>query len=105
MSDLIVIDMEVDDDGRVVLEELPPGRHIRITIEEVAEPDTEQAELDAELKALFEEGGLHGRGLTAEEILQSPAIGIWKDREDMQDPVAYLAEMRRKRRERHRNGD
>lgn len=30
-------------------------------------------------------------------ILDSGAIGMWKDREDMKDPVAYVQKMRRSR--------
>jgi hypothetical protein len=46
-----------------------------------------------------------GLGLPMSEILKSPAIGIWKDREDTKDPVAWVAEMRRKSRERRLNRD
>jgi hypothetical protein len=108
MADRVVIETEVGADGKVVLQ-LPddaPHGFVRITVEKIEESvEIVQEEIDAELEQLFQEGGLYGRGLTAEEILRSPAIGIWKDRTDMEDPVAYLAEERRKRREKRLDRD
>lgn len=34
--------------------------------------------------------------MTAGELVRSEAIGIWKDRKDMEDSVAYVRELRRR---------
>jgi hypothetical protein len=114
MSDMIVIDAEVGDDGKLVIQ-LPPDApqgQVRVTVEKIGSanppeltPD-EEAALDAEFEALMSDPKTYtGLGLTAEEIAKSPAIGIWKDREDMKASVQWVAEMRRNRRERRRNRD
>ena len=64
------------------------------------EPSADEQDYDAELEELLSDKYLNGLGLTADEIAKSPVIGIWKDRADMADSVEYVAEMRRKRRER-----
>jgi hypothetical protein len=109
MSDMIVIDTEVGEDRKLVVQ-LPPDApqgQVRVTIEKIPphdEPELtpdEEAALDAEFEALMSDPRTFtGLGLTAEEIAKSPEIGIWKDREDMKDPVRWVAEMRRKSRER-----
>ncbi len=35
--------------------------------------------------------------LTVEEMRRHPAVGLWKDREDMKDPVAWVRKLRRSR--------
>jgi len=114
MSDMIVIDTEIGEDRKLVVQ-LPPDApqgQVRVTVEKIA-PDVqpkltpeEEAALDAEFEALMSDPKTYtGLGLTAEEIAKSPEIGIWKDREDMKDPVKWVTEMRRKRRERRRKHD
>ncbi|MBC7809707.1 MAG: hypothetical protein H7175_01095 [Burkholderiales bacterium] len=63
-------------------------------------PSADEQDYDAELEELLSDKNLNGLGLTAEEIVKSPAIGIWAHRTDMADSVEYVAEMRRKKRER-----
>jgi hypothetical protein len=111
MGEIMVIEEKVGADGKVVLE-LPPGANVRITVENIvptpqpAFTPEEEAAADAEFEALMNDPATYtGLGLTMGEIMQSPAIGIWKDREDMADPVAYLAEQRRKRREKRLKRD
>ncbi len=110
MTDMVIIESEVGEDGKLNIQ-LPPdaprGR-VRVTVEPLNERPTAFNEpvpddvYDAELEALLSDPTTYtGLGLTAEEIIKSPEIGIWADREDMVDPVAYLQEQRRKRRERH----
>lgn len=112
MSELIVIEETVGGDGKILLR-LPPGKHVRIQIEEVPAPPPEaeltpeeKAALDAEFEVLMSDPKTFtGLGLTAGEIAKSPEIGMWKDREDMKDPVAWVIEMRRQKRERRINRD
>jgi prevent-host-death family protein len=35
--------------------------------------------------------------LTLEEVRQHPAVGMWKDRQDMEDPSAWVRDLRRSR--------
>jgi hypothetical protein len=107
MGHKIVIEETVGDDGKLVLN-LTPGAQVRVTIEELPAPlsPMSEAEAEAEFEALMNDPTTFtGLGLTMGEILQSPEIGIWKDREDMRDPVAWLAEQRRKSRERRQKRD
>lgn len=57
---------------------------------------------DAILAELTDEY-LDGLGLTAGEILKSPEIGVWADREDMADSAAYVAAMRRRLSQRYKH--
>ncbi|MEO8608303.1 MAG: hypothetical protein ABI690_10495 [Chloroflexota bacterium] len=85
MSDMVIVEGEID--------ELPPGApqgDVEVTIKKRAshtEPiltAEEEAALDAEFKALMNDPQTFtGLSLPMSEILKSPAIGIWKDREDM----------------------
>jgi len=114
MSDIIVIDAEVGEDQRLVVQ-LPPDApqgQVRVTIEKITPPEQpqltpeEEAALDAEFEELMSDPKTFtGLGLTAEEIAKSPEIGIWKDREVMKDSVQWVAEMRRKSRERRLKRD
>jgi len=114
MSDMIVIDTEVGEDGKLVVQ-LPPDApqgQVRVTIEKiesVTQPELtpeEEAALDAEFEALMSDPKTFtGLGLTAEEIAKSPEIGIWKDREDMKDSVQWVAEIRRTSRARRLKRD
>jgi hypothetical protein len=104
MTDRLVFEEIVGEDGKLVLQLPPDAPHgrIRITIEAVTpEEDStltpeQEAALDAEIEALLSDESLRGLGQTAEEIARAPEIGIWKDRADMTDSVAYIADLRRK---------
>lgn len=37
------------------------------------------------------------RKLTVDEIRKHPAVGMWKDREDMKEPAAWVRNLRRSR--------
>jgi hypothetical protein len=112
MNALIVIEETVGGDGTIVLQ-LPPGKHVRIQVEEVPAPTPEpqltpeeEAAADAEFEALISDPmTFKGLGLTAGEIARSPEIGMWRDREDMKDSVAWVKEMRRQKRERRLKRD
>jgi len=106
MSGVIVIETEIDEDGKLNLQ-LPPDSPrgvVEVTIREVKAayvvpqftPD-EQAVLDAELKDLLSDEGLKGLELTAEEILKSPEIGMWADQTDITDSAEFIEDMRQKR--------
>lgn len=92
--------------------EFPPGKRIRIQVDEVAEvvepqytPEEEAAAEKALEELLNDPTTFTGLGLSAEEILKSPAIGIWADREDMKDSAAWVDKMRRQSRERRSKRD
>ncbi len=104
MSDKLVFEEIVGEDGKLVLQLPPDAPHgyIRITIEAV-EPEAlspeEEAALDAEIAELLSDESLHGLGQTAEEIARAPEIGLWKDRTDITDSVEFIEEMRSRRRQ------
>lgn len=108
MRDVIIFEETVGEDGKLVLHIPPEGPHgrVKVTVEPVTAPENDEPEdpndpwYDAQLEKLLSSGVLTGQGLTMGEILQSPAIGIWADREDMKDSVAWVNEQRRKRGER-----
>ncbi len=111
MSDMMVITQKVGEDGTVTLH-LTPGTQVEITVKEIPSPPElkltaeEEAELDAELQRLLNDPTtFRGLGLTAGEIAKSPAIGVWQDREDMKDSVAWVTKMRRESRERRAKRD
>lgn len=104
MSDMIIIDAEIGEDGRLNLQLPPDAPHgqVRITIEKVApqQPSEltpeEEAALDAELEALLKDPKTFtGLGQTAEEIAQSPEIGAWSHRTDITDSAEFVEKMRR----------
>ena len=114
MSDIVIVDGKIDENGQLIVQ-LPPDapqgdvevtikkRTIYLTPELTPE---EEAALDAEFEALMRDPQTFtGLELPMGEIIKSPAIGIWKDREDTQDSVAWIEEMRRKRRERRLKRD
>lgn len=109
MTDLMILEEMVGEDGKVVLE-LPPGKHVRIIVEDLTgalgEYGTETEVSDAEFETLINDPAtFKGLGLTAEQIAQSSEIGIWKNREEMQDPMDWVAQMRRKSRESRQHFD
>ncbi len=108
MSDMVIVEAEIGEDGQLTIQ-LPPdaprGR-VEVTVKKRV-PQTvqaltpeEEAVLDAELEELLSPESLRGLGLTAEEIAESPEFGIWVDREDITDSAEFVAEMRRKSRQR-----
>jgi hypothetical protein len=114
MSDMVIVKGNVSEDGQLIVE-LPsdtPHGEVEVIVRKIAPVATpeltpeEEAFWDAEFEKLINDPKTFtGLGLTIGEIAQSPEIGIWADREDMADPVAYLEEMRRKRRQRRLNHD
>jgi hypothetical protein len=110
MSDMIVIEAEVGEDGKLVIQ-LPPDAPrgtVKVTVEPYAEPELtpeQEAALDSELEELLKPENLRGQGLTAGEIARSPEIGMWKDRPETQDSVAWVEQMRRQRREKRQSHD
>jgi len=107
MSDMVIVDGTIDENGQLIVQ-LPPDApqgDVEVIIKRrvpYTEPELtpeEEATLDAELEALMNDPTTFtGLGLPMSEILKSPAIGIWKDRDDTRDSVAWVADMRRKRR-------
>jgi hypothetical protein len=111
MSDLIVIEDQVGENGELTLYHLPPGTRVRVSVEPLESTPApqptpeEEAAAQAELEALLNDPVTYtGLGLTAEEIARSPEIGAWAHRTDIQDSVAFIKEQRRKRRERRAHG-
>jgi len=108
MSDMLVIEQTVTEDGTLVLHYPPgqivPGQRVRVVIEPIQSETTDQP--DSELDALLQGMSAYGtRNSTMGDVLQSDAIGIWENRADMQNPVAWLTEQRRQRNERRsKNG-
>ena len=113
MTETIILEGEVGEDGRLVVQIPPDGPRgpVEVIVRKVAPerpapeltPEQEAA-LDAELEALLDDPAtFDGLGLTAGEIANSPEIGIWADREDMRDSAAYVEKIRSRRRKRHWN--
>jgi hypothetical protein len=113
MRDMLILDGRIDEQGRLIIDipSYAPQGEVEVIIKKrtpYVEPELtpeEEAALRAELEELLKPENLRGKGLTAGEIIKSPAIGIWKDREETQDSVAWVSETRRKRRERQLKGD
>lgn len=106
MSDRLVIDAEIGEDGKLVLQ-LPPDAprgSVKVTVEKTeryAEPELspeEEAALDAELQELLKPENLRGQGLTAGEIARSPEFGAWQNRTDIPDGTSYVEKLRNKKR-------
>lgn len=109
MSDVLIFEETVGEDGKLVLNIPPEGPHgrVKITIEparvetqDVEPEDPNDPWYDEQLKLLLTDEALKGQGLSSGEIALSPEIGIWADREEMADSVAWVNEQRRKYRER-----
>ena len=107
MSDVFVFEETIGEDGRLVLHMPPDAPHgrVRVTVEPVNEVRDNEPEdpndpwYDEEVEQLLTDEALKGKGLPSSEIARSPAIGLWADREDMKDSVAWVNEQRRKSRE------
>lgn len=95
MTDKIIIQGEISEDGKLVVElpvDVPRGA-VQVTIEA-----TEGIinEYDEELDALIEES-INGLGLTMGEIALSEEIGIFENDENMPDGKTYVEQIRKKR--------
>ena len=106
MSDMIVIDAEIGEDGKLVIQ-LPPDAPrgpVKVTVEKAEayeEPELspeQEAALDAELEELLKPENLRGQGVTAGEIARSTEFGAWKHRTDIQDGESYVEKTRNKKR-------
>lgn len=105
MSDVIIFEETVGEDGKLVLHIPPEGPHgrVKVTVEPVHQSKQgeltpqEAAELQAEIERLVSG---EGEGLTAAEIARAPEIGAWKHRTDITDSVEFVEQMRRARQER-----
>jgi hypothetical protein len=105
MSDMIIFEETVGEDGKLVLHIPPEGPHgrVKVTVEPVtasanSEPeDPNDPWYDEQLEKLLTPENLKGQGLTMGEILQSPEIGAWKHRTDITDSVEFVEKMRRER--------
>jgi hypothetical protein len=71
----------VQEDGHIVVKgdaDLPVGAEVIIT---VIDEDDEEEEV---------------QGVTGEELLNAPFIGVWADRDDMGDTAEFVENLRRK---------
>jgi hypothetical protein len=94
MTDKIIVQGEINDDGQLVVQ-LPPDAPrgaVQITIEQTAE--LQEDDFDAELDALIDES-LNSKGMTMGEIKlpDEPILG-----EDFPDGKTYVEQLRSKRR-------
>ncbi|MDZ4764185.1 MAG: hypothetical protein SGI73_06495 [Chloroflexota bacterium] len=115
MMQAIIVEQTISEDGsmRLVLN-IPSvaadGRvNVIITPKQSYDPPDEmtEAEIETEFEKALElmKKYPRGQGLTMGEILKSPEIGMWKDRQDMDDSVEYVARMRRTSNERRMHRD
>lgn len=105
MTAAIIVYGEVTEDGRLIIDALPPDAprgQVQVMITNVTESGLTPEE-EAELTAL--ELNPEGMGLTTDQIAQAPEIGLWKDRTDIKDSVEFVNELRRQNRERRANRD
>jgi hypothetical protein len=105
---MVTVNGKIDENGQLIIE-LPPNApqgDVEVTIKKrvpYVEPQLtpeEEAALDGELKELLSPENLHGQGLTAAEIAESPEIGILGL--DFPDGQTYVENLRRSRRERRK---
>lgn len=47
------------------------------------------------LRSISESAALHERELTARELLESGLVGLWADREDINDSLSFARRLRR----------
>ncbi|MBZ0298974.1 MAG: hypothetical protein K8J31_04490 [Anaerolineae bacterium] len=104
MSDMITIQGQVTEDGQLIVQ-LPPDAPrgtVQVTVKRIRQyTPEEEAAADAEFMAMMNDPATFtGTGLTVAEIMDSPLYGIWANREDVPDSAEYVAEMRRRSRER-----
>ncbi len=111
MTAAIIVYGEVTEDGRLIIDALPPDAprgqvEIRISVKEDIKPASPDEELlsDEELEELIRKYP-NGMGMTAGEIARAPEIGAWAHRTDIGDSVDFVDEMRRRSRERRMKRD
>ena len=101
MSDYLILEGEITEDGRLLVE-LPPDAprgQVQITVKKatptvVPELTPEEA---AELEELLSDENLRGLGQTAAEIADAPEIGCL-DTEDATDGETYVENLRGRKR-------
>lgn len=77
----IIIEQGEINDGNIVLPKplsLPEGTKVRIQIEPILDTDDKDAKIDIE----------------KEEFSKLPCFGMWADREDVRDSVAWVRKLR-----------
>lgn len=104
MTDWITIQGKVTEDGQLIVH-LPPDAPrgaVEVTLKKVRQyTPEEEAAADAEFEAMINDpAAFTGQGISTDEILNSPLYGIWADREGLTDSADYVADMRRRSRER-----
>jgi hypothetical protein len=57
------------------------------------------------LRSTVERTALHQRELTARELLQSGLVGLWADREDIDDSLSFARQLRRRAERRQESAD
>lgn len=97
MTDKIVIDGEITDDGKLIFYLPPELKHkaVKVTIEPKEAPPYEY---DEELEKLLDNKSLEGLGLTMGEIALSEEIGVFEDDDSIPDGKTYVDQIRKKRR-------
>ncbi len=107
MVNRLVFEETVGDDDRLVIQ--LPAEDFRGKVKVIVEHEVEEimpesaATIDPALE--LDADYFDSPKLSADEIAKSDVIGIWADREDMKDSVAWVQEQRRLRRERRLNRD
>jgi len=109
MSDMVIVDGKIDENGQLIVQ-LPPDApqgDVEVIIKKrvpYTPPERtpeEIAALDAEFEAMMSDPTTFtGLGLTAEEIANSPEIGILGT--DFPDGATYVENLRRNKRERRK---
>lgn len=79
----------VSEDGSVTLRDLPfaEGEAVEVIVIERARDDEEASEP-------------RGKPGTAEFMARSPLVGLWKDRDDIEDSVAFARRLRKQAQQR-----
>ena len=99
MSEKIIIDGEINEDGELIIKlpsDVPHGA-VKVTIESTSERTDE--DFEAELEALLaDETTFTGMGLTMGEIALADEIGILENNQDFPDGETYVEQIRKKRR-------
>lgn len=76
--DLSIVETVIERDGEINLRGLPYKRGDRVELKLVSEED----------------GSRQSAPLTARELLESPLVGLWRDRSDIGDTVDYARKLR-----------
>jgi len=98
MDDIvIVLRGTISEDGTlaVTLPADAPRGNVEVILRSIPAAESDAA-LDRALETLLNDPAtFNSPGQTLGEISQSRAVGLWKNRADMLDPVQWLAEQRR----------